>query len=237
MGRDGGRRRWTTPVATGAGVVCATLGLIVLAGWSARSVGLVQLHPAFGPMLLALTVYLAQRAWSRAKEAEAANHDLGREIAERTQAEATLARLASFPEQNPHPVIELDPAGTVTYCNPAAQRQFPDLQARGLDHPLLQGLRAIIAALQNGEYRSLTREVVLGTAVYDQRICHLSEGKLIRVFAYDVTERTRAEEALRVRARQQAAVADLGQQALAGAELATLLDEAAALVARTLEVE
>jgi len=53
----------------------------------------------------------------------------------------------------------------------------------------------------------------------------------------DITERKRAEEALEVRAREQAAVATLGQRALAGTELSTLLDEAVALVARTLEVE
>ncbi|MBI3909452.1 MAG: PAS domain S-box protein [Armatimonadetes bacterium] len=46
-----------------------------------------------------------------------------------------------------------------------------------------------------------------------------------------------AEEALRARERQQAAVAELGRRALAGADLFTLMDEAVALIARTLAVE
>lgn len=49
-------------------------------------------------------------------------------------------------------------------------------------------------------------------------------------------ERTRAEEDLRERARQQAAVAELGQRALATPDLAALIDEVAALVARVLNV-
>ncbi len=50
--------------------------------------------------------------------------------------------------------------------------------------------------------------------------------------------RTRqAEQALRERARQQAALADIGQRALAGASLPALMDEAASLVVETLGVE
>src|SRR2546430_17693431 len=48
---------------------------------------------------------------------------------------------------------------------------------------------------------------------------------------------TRTEEQLRVTARQQEAVAHLGQRALAGAPLAELIDAAVALAARALEVE
>jgi PAS domain S-box-containing protein len=47
----------------------------------------------------------------------------------------------------------------------------------------------------------------------------------------------RVEEELAARVRQQAAVAELGQRALAGPELTTFMGEAVALVARTLGVE
>lgn len=53
----------------------------------------------------------------------------------------------------------------------------------------------------------------------------------------DITERKQAEAALELRARQQAAVAELGQRALAGADLDTLIDEAVAHIAAILEVE
>ena len=53
----------------------------------------------------------------------------------------------------------------------------------------------------------------------------------------DITDQKRAEEALETRVRQQAAVAQLGQRALADIDLSTLLDEATLLVSRSLAVE
>jgi signal transduction histidine kinase len=53
----------------------------------------------------------------------------------------------------------------------------------------------------------------------------------------EITERTQAEAALRVRARQQAAVVELGQRALADTDLSALTNEAVVLVAQTIETE
>jgi diguanylate cyclase (GGDEF)-like protein/PAS domain S-box-containing protein len=53
----------------------------------------------------------------------------------------------------------------------------------------------------------------------------------------DGAERKRAESSLNVRARQQAALAELGQRALVGADLTALFNDAVALVAETLNVE
>lgn len=53
----------------------------------------------------------------------------------------------------------------------------------------------------------------------------------------DITERKRAGETLKIRARQQAAVAEVGQRALADTNLSSLMDKAVALVAQTLELE
>ena len=53
----------------------------------------------------------------------------------------------------------------------------------------------------------------------------------------ELDERTRIETELRDRARQQAAVAELGQRALVGADLSALMEEAVSLTAQTLEVE
>jgi signal transduction histidine kinase len=53
----------------------------------------------------------------------------------------------------------------------------------------------------------------------------------------DVTERRLAERELQARLRQQAAVAALGQRALTDVNLDPLMDEAAVLIARTLDVE
>ena len=53
----------------------------------------------------------------------------------------------------------------------------------------------------------------------------------------DITKSKRAEEEIRSRARQQSAVAQLGQRALAEGDLRALMDEAVDLVAKALDVE
>ena len=62
-------------------------------------------------------------------------------------------------------------------------------------------------------------------------------GRFHRIPGGDANEARQAEELLRTAARQQEAVAHLGQQALGGAPVSTLLDAAAGLVTRGLEVE
>lgn len=59
----------------------------------------------------------------------------------------------------------------------------------------------------------------------------------VQGIARDVTERRRAEEALRARERQQAAVAELGQAALATTEPERVFHDAARCIVTTLEIE
>ena len=118
------------------------------------------------------------------------------EETELKKAEEALARLSTFPEQNPNPVIETDLAGKVTYVNPVAQERFPDLQTTGLGHPVLQGLDTSISALQQGDRESLLRELEIGGRTYEQRTVYMAQSKLVRIYAHDITELRRAEQAL-----------------------------------------
>jgi PAS domain S-box-containing protein len=61
--------------------------------------------------------------------------------------------------------------------------------------------------------------------------------RLVQAAEDGSSEQQRAEEMLRATARQQEAVAHLSQQALAGAPVAALMDEAVAIVARALDIE
>lgn len=130
----------------------------------------------------------------RQLELQRALTELPQAVAARSEAQNAVARLASFPEQNPHPVVEVDLDGTVSYCNPAARNRFPDLAAVGLAHPFLRELQASIAALQKDDGEAVIRELDLGDAVYEQRLRLVPDTSLIRVFGYDVTARKRAEE-------------------------------------------
>jgi signal transduction histidine kinase len=112
--------------------------------------------------------------------------------------------LTSFPEQNPNPVIEADAAGRITYLNPAAQAQFPELWAEGFSHTILQDLDALVAAFQTGDHPYVAREIDVGNAVYEQKICYTRDHDKIRVrvYVHDITRRKRAEEAIQELAKR-----------------------------------
>lgn len=98
----------------------------------------------------------------------------------------TLIRLASFPELMPHPLVEIDLAGSITYCNPIAMREFPQLQKLDDQHPLIRGLPDLI---QKTESTHLIREVNHKKRIFEQSIQYLDEDQKIRILMIDITER------------------------------------------------
>jgi diguanylate cyclase (GGDEF)-like protein len=113
---------------------------------------------------------------------------------ERQQAQEEILRLASFPRLHPSPVIELDSAGAVTYANPAAERLFPDLDAMGMSHPLLNGLTGPIPDLRSGRLEEICYEAEVGEATYELHIYDVRDAGLIRIYVTDITQRKRNEE-------------------------------------------
>jgi len=120
--------------------------------------------------------------------------------------EAALVRLASFPELTPNPILEVDLAGTVTYLNPAAVHQFPDIQKVGQEHPLLQGLVSMVSEVQAGQENFFVREVTLDGKVFEQTVHYISQSDLIRSYIGDITQRKQAEEQLRQQAQREALI-------------------------------
>jgi PAS domain S-box-containing protein len=117
-------------------------------------------------------------------------------VAERAQAEEKAGWLASFPERNPNPIVELDPAsGVIHYVNPSATQQFPNLQREGMTHPLLAGLKEIQGALLDGRTDTARREIPAEKFFFSQTITYIPETRRLRVYSTDITERKEAEEA------------------------------------------
>jgi PAS domain S-box-containing protein len=118
------------------------------------------------------------------------------DITERKQAAAEMKRLASFPMLNPRPIVEVDVAGHVHFCNPVAEQMFPDLCQRGLGHPYLGDWESVLRTLRESGAQSIVREVHFDEKWYHQTIHFVDDAQRIRIYGADITARKKVEEAL-----------------------------------------
>ncbi|MCM1984804.1 EAL domain-containing protein [Lyngbya confervoides] len=107
--------------------------------------------------------------------------------------EAVLVRLSSFPEMAPHPIVEMDLHGGITYLNPAADQEFSGIRDQP-DHPARVGVRQLM--LQNANYCG-TREIEVAGRIYEQSIQGIPQSQLIRCYLIDITQRRQMERAVR----------------------------------------
>ena len=120
------------------------------------------------------------------------------DITKHKKAEENIEHLASFPELNPHPVIEIDLKGQVLYCNAATMKILKELKAPEDVRPFLpRDLIEIIKKLEkedDGQY--LSREVEINGSVFAESIIHYAYLNVVRIYAQDITKRKRTEQAL-----------------------------------------
>jgi PAS domain S-box-containing protein len=126
------------------------------------------------------------------------------DITGRTQAESHAIHLASFPELNPNPVMEVDASGQMTFCNPAISGILEDL---GMDRKDCEAffpkdLKEILQGWDKKHESTLLREVSLNSKVFGETIHLVPQFGVARIYAYDITKRKRAEEKL-VRAKEE----------------------------------
>ena len=120
------------------------------------------------------------------------------DITGRKLAEDKISWLASFPEQADNPVVEMEvPSGLLRYLNPAARDLLLDLHRQGLQDAWLTGLDQLTEGLIRGDSSGVSRDVVAGDHCFAQTVHYLPEKRRLRVYAIDITERKRAENALR----------------------------------------
>jgi len=119
-----------------------------------------------------------------------------RDITDYKRMEKELAHLASFPQLNPNPIVEVDPEGCVHYLNNAAQKLFPDLQEKGLNHPWLADWKQLSRIFRKSKPQGCARDILVGGTWYQQLIYSIPEPKRIRIYGRDITNRKKMEEAL-----------------------------------------
>lgn len=116
------------------------------------------------------------------------------DITERKRIEKNLMRLASFPEQNPSPIVEFNLKGEIEYSNPAAYLAFPELYQEKEKHIVLDSFNANKAKFISGAITQLNSELLHNGKCYDQRMKFLPENNLVRMFIIDITEQKRTAE-------------------------------------------
>jgi len=118
------------------------------------------------------------------------------DITERKQTERKIEHLASFPQLNPNPVLEMDSQGHVSFYNEAANKALQDLGLPGAVDRFLPGdLKDLLTAQTLGGAQTLYREVRIQNRVFAEHI-HISGAmNVARIYAIDITTRRDAEAA------------------------------------------
>ncbi len=120
-------------------------------------------------------------------------------ITERKRAEEHITRLASFPEMNPAPVLEVDDSGEITFFNPAAQEAISNIGSNKEDLKVLlpRDLHRMFAEWDRNNELIVNREATVGDAVFYETIHFIPVFNVVRVYATDITKARRAEEAVK----------------------------------------
>ena len=121
---------------------------------------------------------------------------VARDITERKVAEKEILRLASFPQLNPSPVLEVDTAGNITYANLAVEEFSRKLGLQDLKALLPTDLQEILKVSAEG-IRNFYREVEVEGVVFAEHIHFVPQFQVARLFLVDITESRRASEQIK----------------------------------------
>ena len=136
---------------------------------------------------------------------------VARDITERQRASQEIARLASFPQLNPNPVIEVDNAGHITFTNPAALETARKLGLQDEKSFLPADLREMLQATVEGGERQFYREVEVKGTVFAAHIHFIPQFQVTRLFFFDITDRKRAEAEVKLNEARLASLLRISQ--------------------------
>jgi PAS domain S-box-containing protein len=209
-------------------------------------------------MLLRSYADLEIRVRERTADLEQAKQTLKSEFAERMRAEKALIekeeQYRDLFENVPIGLYRTTLDGRIIMANPAliqmlgcssfeelASHNLENSEGFGPNYPRSQ-FKELIE--KEGEIRGLEsvwtkRDETVIFVRENARVAREEDGRVLYYegTVEDISNSKQAEEKLTRYARQQAVIAGLGQRALVGVELITLMDEAAELVAQNLEIE
>jgi len=153
---------------------------------------------------------LEERVKERTVELEHANTRLQSEIVERKRVEEELQSIARFPAENPNPTLRLDNGRTIIYANKAARATFAEAFAGpGTDAP--EDIAAIAeTALASGVRQEVEHRI--GAETYLLTFVPFRDLHYVNVYGIDITQRKKAEDALRQSEQSLAAELDAARR-------------------------
>ncbi|HSB35079.1 MAG TPA: PAS domain S-box protein [Nitrospirota bacterium] len=118
------------------------------------------------------------------------------DVTDLKRAEEETLRLASFPRLNPNPIIEVDVAGSVTFMNPAMEKIFAEkgLTKENAAAFLPPDLPDFLRDWDRKTEVILHRDVAVQDRAFGQTIYFSPKFGVARIYAFDITERKKAEE-------------------------------------------
>lgn len=122
------------------------------------------------------------------------------DITERKRTQEKITHLASFPELNPNPIIEINSKGEVIYSNPAMASMLKELNlGEEIKVFFPADLEEILKKLKdkNGE-KILHREIEIGQRTFTQSISLNRTLGVARLYMIDITERKQAEDKVKL---------------------------------------
>lgn len=112
------------------------------------------------------------------------------DITNQVNAELELKRIATFPQLNPNPIIELDMTGKIIYMNPAMQKIVNGVFNIS-EHSMFGGIDPKKVNSKNKDYR---REVEADNKWYMQQITYVPQTNTVRIYHVDITDRKILEQ-------------------------------------------
>ena len=116
------------------------------------------------------------------------------DITERKSKEENSLWLASFPEKNPMPVLEIDYESNITYQNPAALSFFSDPDGSDQSNLFLFEIDDIIHMFKTSEATKADKDIRIGDTWLHLSFYHMPLRKRIRLYSVDITNRVIAEK-------------------------------------------
>ena len=122
---------------------------------------------------------------------------ISEDITERKKVETEVARLASFPRLNPHPVLEFDMTRNLLYANPSSEMMFPGIRKVGLAHPFFSDWENIAETLKKEKRGTIGRELNLEDNWFYQQFVLVPELGSIRIYSIIINNLKDVENELR----------------------------------------